>query len=145
MKIYFAGSIRGGRSDAGLYRQIIEYLRTTGEVLTEHIGLDDLKQVGETGITDREIYDRDIMWLTSSDLVVAEVTNPSLGVGFEIARAIDLKKRVLCLFRKQSDRRLSAMIAGCPEVQVGEYEAIEDLKRLIDDFIIQINNSTPKL
>lgn len=38
MKIYFAGSIRGGRKDAGLYKKIIDYLGKYGEVLTEHIG-----------------------------------------------------------------------------------------------------------
>ena len=35
MKIYFAGSIRGGRDDVGLYEQIIEILNSYGEVLTE--------------------------------------------------------------------------------------------------------------
>jgi hypothetical protein len=39
MKIYFAGSIRGGREDAALYLEIIEYLKTFGEVLTEHISV----------------------------------------------------------------------------------------------------------
>ena len=38
MKIYFAGSIRGGRGDAEIYAQIIEFLQGYGEVLTEHIG-----------------------------------------------------------------------------------------------------------
>jgi len=31
--------------------------------------------------------------------VVAEVTIPSLGVGYEIGRAVALGKRVLCLYR----------------------------------------------
>ena len=26
-KVYFAGSIRGGRQDAGLYKRIIEYIQ----------------------------------------------------------------------------------------------------------------------
>ena len=38
MKIYFAGSIRGGRKDVLIYNNIINYLLTKGEVLTEHIG-----------------------------------------------------------------------------------------------------------
>jgi len=134
MKIYFAGSIRGGRSDAGLYREIIAHLQKHGEVLTEHIGLDDLTQSGEEGLTDGEIYGRDLEWLRQSDVVVSEVTNPSLGVGFEIATAIGLNKRVLCLFRKQPGRRLSAMIAGCPDVACADYSSQEELHEMIDDF-----------
>lgn len=36
-KIYFAGSIRGGRVDAALYQRIIQYINRTDVVLTEHI------------------------------------------------------------------------------------------------------------
>lgn len=37
-KVYFAGSIRGGRADADLYRQMIEYIQQGDIVLTEHVG-----------------------------------------------------------------------------------------------------------
>lgn len=37
-------------------------------------------------------------------MVVAEVTQPSLGVGYELGRAVALHKPVLCLFRPQSGR-----------------------------------------
>ena len=49
-KFYFAGSIRGGREDVELYRQLIDYLQTFGNVLTEHIGLDSLKTSGTTTV-----------------------------------------------------------------------------------------------
>ena len=38
IKIYFCGSIRGGRQDADLYARLIEHLKTYGPVLTEHVG-----------------------------------------------------------------------------------------------------------
>lgn len=39
MKIYFCGSIHGGRNDADLYAEIIEELKTNyGQVLTEFVG-----------------------------------------------------------------------------------------------------------
>jgi putative deoxyribonucleoside 5'-monophosphate N-glycosidase len=38
-KVYFAGSIRGGREDAAVYKRIIDYINRTDTVLTEHIGL----------------------------------------------------------------------------------------------------------
>ena len=135
MKIYFAGSIRGGRNDRGLYNQIIQYLQQFGEVLTEHVGDGSLTPMGEAEMSDEDIYDRDMDWLTSADVVVAEVSTPSLGVGFEIASAIRWGKRVLCLYRVQEDRKLSAMIAGCPEVTVSNYLTMEDIKTSISHFI----------
>ena len=86
MKIYFAGSIRGGRDDWQLYHEIVRRLSAYGEVLTEHVADSGLSQLGEVG-GDREIYERDIEWLRQADRLVAEVTTPSLGVGYEVGRA----------------------------------------------------------
>jgi hypothetical protein len=135
VKIYFAGSIRGGRNDIEIYKEIINYLRFFGEVLTEHIGDDGITPNGEVDKTDHEIFKRDMDWLSSSDMVVAEVSIPSLGVGFEIARAVELNIKVLCLYRVQKERKLSAMISGCPDILVKEYRTVEDLKQIIDNFM----------
>jgi len=134
-KIYFAGSIRGGRNDLDRYQEIISYLQHHGEVLTEHIGYFGTTQLGEADKSDIEIFNRDMDWLSSSEFVVAEVSTPSLGVGFEIARAVGLHKKVLCLYRVQKDRKLSAMISGCPDIQVKEYQTFEEVKQIIDNFL----------
>ena len=63
MKIYFAGSIRGGREDAKLYKKIIKYLENIGQVLTEHVGDQHLNSMGEKGGIDILIYNRDLEWL----------------------------------------------------------------------------------
>src|SRR5210317_608004 len=118
MKIYFAGSIRGGREDAALYLQIIEYLKTFGEVLTEHIGDPKLTHTGDDGPTDKYIHNRDMEWLDSSDVLIAEVTSVSMGVGYEIGRAVEMGKKVLCLFRPKTGKNISAMIAGCPNLKL---------------------------
>ncbi|MDD2666532.1 MAG: nucleoside 2-deoxyribosyltransferase [Methanocellales archaeon] len=134
MKIYFAGSIRGGREDAELYLQIIEHLKKYGEVLTEHVGDKNLALLGEDGVEDDYIHKRDLEWFLQSNVVVAEVTTPSLGVGYEIGRAVENQKRVLCLYRPQDRKRLSAMIAGSPGVTNAEYKTLDDAKKIIDDF-----------
>jgi 2'-deoxynucleoside 5'-phosphate N-hydrolase len=134
MKIYFAGSIRGGREDAALYAQIIEYLKNFGEVLTEHVGDSTLTDLGDDGPTDRFIHDRDLDWLLSAHVVIAEVTTVSMGVGYEIGRAVADGKKVLCLFRPDSGRNLSAMIAGCPELEVIEYGNFGEAKNAISVF-----------
>ena len=134
MKIYFAGSIRGGRDDVGLYLEIINYLKKYGEVLTEHIGDNSLISIGEKEMSDEEICEKDMNWLINSDVIVAEVTCPSLGVGYEIGRAIEQGKKIICLFRQQDGRRLSAMIAGSKDLTVREYKNLESAKEVIDDF-----------
>jgi len=135
MKIYFAGSIRGGREDTFLYQQIIKYLKNFGEVLTEHVGDQKLTDLGDDGPTDRFIHDRDLEWLQSADVLVAEVTAVSMGVGYEIGRAVESGKKVLCLFRPDSGKNLSAMIAGCPSLEVVNYKNFEQANLAIDTFL----------
>ena len=131
MRIYFAGAIRGGREDWLLYRNIITLLQTYGSVLTEHIGNSDLEVTGED-LADQEIHDRDLGWLKSCDCLVAEVTRPSLGVGYEIGKATEWGKRVICLYRPSVTPSLSAMIAGSDGVAVHAYENVEDLVSVLD-------------
>ena len=138
MKIYFAGSIRGGREHIEFYQKIIDCLRQYGEVLTEHVADDKLSEIGEKNLSDSYIYKRDLDWLTSSDVVIAEVSNPSLGVGFEIAKAVDVRKKILCLYKIQVNKRLSAMIAGCPGVKVKEYVELGDAISEIDNFMLSL-------
>jgi 2'-deoxynucleoside 5'-phosphate N-hydrolase len=135
MKVYFAGSIRGGREDVDLYMQIITHLRKYGTVLTEHVGDKSLEDKGEKGLSDKQIHDRDMEWLLSANLMVAEVTRPSLGVGYEIGRALEHKKRILCLYRPSVTPRLSAMIAGAPNITVKPYETIDDAVKIIDEYL----------
>ncbi|MCP4311800.1 MAG: nucleoside 2-deoxyribosyltransferase [Bacteroidetes bacterium] len=135
MKFYFCGSIRGGRQLASDYQRIIEKLKQYGEVLTEHLGSDQEIETKERIMNDDQIHDRDMDWVRESDLVVAEVTIPSLGVGYEIGRAIELGKPVLCLFRSNAGFYLSAMIAGSDGVTVVHYENIEELQGPVKGFI----------
>ena len=128
MKIYFSGSIRGGRNDVHIYQEIISYLKQFGEVLTEHVGDDSLKSIGEVKKDNKSIHDRDLELLQESDIVVAEVTNPSLGVGYEIAKAIEYQKKVLCIYRKIDNKEISAMILGSNDLICIEYNNLESLK-----------------
>lgn len=121
MKIYFAGAIRGGRNDAARYHAIVEQLRYYGEILTEHVADSALRVLGQD-IGDQNIHARDLEWLKAADVLVAEVTTPSLGVGYEIGKASEWNKRILCLYRPGEGRALSAMIAGCPDVVICEYQ-----------------------
>jgi 2'-deoxynucleoside 5'-phosphate N-hydrolase len=132
MKIYFAGSVRAGREDAGIYYEIIEHLKKYGEVLTEHIGDPTLSVEDDRGLTDSWIHDRDMEWLLAADVLVAEVTTPSLGVGYEIGRAFENNIPVYCLYASQRVNRLSAMISGNHKLTLSAYGSPEELRTILD-------------
>jgi len=132
MKIYFAGSISGGRNDQSIYLQIINFLKTKGNVLTEHIANSNLSSYGEQNITVEEIYTRDVNWIRESDVLIAEVTQISLGVGYELGFAESLGKKIICLYREQEGRRLSAMISGNKNFKVIIYKEFDEIKEKLN-------------
>ena len=89
-KIYFAGSIRGGREDLALYAALIARLQERAEVLTEFIGESTLEDQEAATMTDYDIYERDMALLREADAIVAECSTPSLGVGYELGSAYAL-------------------------------------------------------
>ncbi len=146
-KIYFAGSITGGREDAEIYSEIIACLRDHGDVLTEHVGDKKLSQMGEVELSEVQIHDRDMELLSESDAIVAEVTKASLGVGYELGRMAERnsllpaaqRKSILCLYRPQTDRKLSAMIAGSPGIKIVKYSTMIEARIAIDRFFASLS------
>lgn len=133
-KIYFAGSIRGGRSLADLYRRIIEHIKLTDIVLTEHIGCKDINLLEKGRMQDAAIYNQDTAWLRESDMVIAECTNPSLGVGYELAYAES--HQIPChIFYDKGATELSAMLTGNPYFQIHPYQQEEELFLALDQIL----------
>ena len=131
MKLYFAGSIRGGRADAALYARLIAHLKARHTVLTEHVGAPSAFPTVEEGMTDHEIWLQDMAWLRESDAVIAECSTPSLGVGYELAMAQQLRKPVH-IFHDARRGWLSAMLTGDPYYRIHPYESEEALFREVD-------------
>ena len=110
MNIYFACSITGGRKDEPVYQQIVQALQADGhEVPTALLAGSDVIEL-EVMLDPVTVYDRDTGWIEGCDLLVAEVSTPSHGVGYEIGYALGLGKAVLCLYRAGSP--VSKMITG---------------------------------
>lgn len=134
MKIYFACSIRGGRDDAELYGELARYIKTKATLLTEIFADGKLTSQGMNK-PNSEIWATDIAWVKESDAIIAEVSNPSLGVGYEIAKAEEWGKPVLALFRDDGTRKLSAMVEGSPLTQAVYYKTATEAQTAIDDFL----------
>ena len=124
MKIYFAGSIRGGRVDIIHYKTIIN-------------ALENLTNKGEE-LSDIFIHDRDMNWLNNSDIIVADVSNPSHGVGYEIGRAIEKGKKIICLFKDSNKYQLSAMINGSDQLTLIKYTNSRSIVRKINQYFNKI-------
>ena len=129
-KVYFAGSIRAGRVDAELYHRMVIYIQKTDIVLTEHVGFLNLKESRE----DRRIYEQDTAWLREADLLIGEVTCPSLGVGYELAYAERFKKPCY-LFYNPKKTNLSAMLTGDPYFRIYPYEKEKEIYPVIDEIL----------
>jgi nucleoside 2-deoxyribosyltransferase len=113
MKIYFSCSLTGGRGDEAIYAAIVDDLLARGhDVLSAHLARTGVMTL-EQRVDPREIYQRDVYWVKDCDALVAEVSTPSHGVGYEIALALTLHKPVLCLYRQGA--RVSKMITGNDE------------------------------
>lgn len=127
-RIYFAAPIRGDQSHKENVLNILNWLTTKYEVLTEHIG------TGETLTNDQDIWTRDIKWIMQADAVIAEVSAPSLGVGYEIAYArYVLQKNVLCI--AHVDAKVSAMLTGDITLEQVRYTSWEFVQKPIENFM----------
>jgi nucleoside 2-deoxyribosyltransferase len=116
MNVYFACSITGGREYEAVYQAIARaLLADRHQVPTAHLAESNVIDV-ETSVAPQDVYARDVEWIRTCDALIAEVSVPSHGVGYEIGFALSLGKPVLCLY--QEGRRVSKMITGNPDPQL---------------------------
>lgn len=111
VKVYYAAAMLGDRSNLRDNKLIFEALRKAGfDVLTEHV-VEEVLDIYR-GLTPREIFERDIKLLEESDVVVADISYPSLGVGFEIAYGLLKNRKVIAICREDRLAVTSALIRG---------------------------------
>ena len=141
MIIYCAGALRGDTTFQNNFLEIINFLESEGHtLLTELNG----KYNSSIPLTDKQIYTRDIKWIEGSQMMVAEISGPSLGVGFEIAYALFQKKIPVLAVATKEAKKLSAMIAGCNSalLTVKEYKTVEELHRIINNYFESSNKKS---
>jgi len=142
MKIYFACSITGGREYEKNYQAITRYLLDQGyEVPTAHLADSNILDL-ERVVVPGDVYARDVDWIQASDILIAEVSVPSHGVGYEIGYALNLGKPVLCLHK--AGRAVSKMITGNPDSLLS-VKSYEDIEQALKEINLLVNNVTQRL
>jgi 2'-deoxynucleoside 5'-phosphate N-hydrolase len=135
MKIYFSGSISGGREHEAIYQHLVARLQAQGhDVLSAHVA-DPVAIDREKALSPRAVFERDVAWVEACEVMIAEVSTPSLGVGYEYGLAVQLGKPVLCVYR--AGLRLSKMVTGnpAPNLTVATYSSKAELDVLVDAFL----------
>jgi nucleoside 2-deoxyribosyltransferase len=135
MNIYFACSITGGREFEAVYQTIVRALVEDSHIVpTAHLAESGAVTV-EAAVEPQAVYTRDVAWIRECDLLIAEVSIPSHGVGYEIGFSLALGKPVLALY--QQGRKVSKMISGNPDpkLSVKCYETTADAVVQIRNFL----------
>lgn len=138
MNIYFACSITGGRELEPVYQAIVDFLLREGHTIpTAHLADSSVKEY-EQVIQPAEVYRRDTAWIRECDALVAEVSTPSHGVGYEVAYALGLGKPVLCVHRE--GKPVSKMLTGNPDpgLRVVPYQDADAATGIIRSFLGKI-------
>ena len=135
MNIYFACSLTGGRQDEAVYKTIVDHLLAGGhEVPTAHLARPEVMDLEKVAAAEA-VYQRDVTWIGESEAVIAEVSTPSHGVGFEVGYALSLQKPVLCCY--QEGRPVSKMILGndSPGLTKRSYQDGPGALEVIEEFL----------
>jgi nucleoside 2-deoxyribosyltransferase len=138
LNIYFSCSLTGGRGDQAVYERLVEFLVAAGHIVpTAHLARPDVMDL-ERVVVPEDIYQRDMAWIESCQAMVAEVSTPSHGVGYEIAVALSLGKPVLCCY--QRGVAVSKMITGNHSdcLQVAAYDDADHAVAIVGSFLAQI-------
>jgi len=130
MKIYLAASMLHGRQSFPQTKLIADEIKKYGTILDEQVVDETVSPFGELDVTSREIFDREMKRIEECDIMIAEVSAPSRGVGYCIATAVGLKKRVIALYYGKYTDRLTTLIEGNPHVEVHTYQEA-DIPELI--------------
>jgi nucleoside 2-deoxyribosyltransferase len=144
VNIYLACTVRGDRGAVSVARALADALERMGHtILTRHL-LDDGVDSAESALTERAVFERDLRWLDSADILIAEASGSSYGVGFEVGYVLGRSgvtdQRVLLLYDAARRSRVSRLIAGNvhPNCTTYPYRDADDLLRFVDVFLAPV-------
>ena len=134
MKIYVSGSIYGGTQKIDTYKIMINELEKYGEVFD--------KQIADSNTIENEKYqkDEDIFQdleqkMMMADIIFAEVTIPSLGVGYELGFADKIGKKIIAIYDETYTKKVSTMIRGNKRIKLIPYKDINDICNIMNELL----------
>ena len=117
--VYIACSmIKAKQLDFSLLDYLIEYVTKQGYNSFVPGKMEDAPS--------KEIFERDMNWIKASNKVIADVNEPSHGVGMEIMYSYLHEIPVICLLNEKN-MPLSRMVEGSPNTILITYKGFEDL------------------
>jgi 2'-deoxynucleoside 5'-phosphate N-hydrolase len=143
MQIYLACTVRGDRGGLATARALCACLQQRGHtVLTTHLLADDADRA-ESSLSERQVYERDIEWLDACDLLIAEASGSSFGVGFEVGyvlgRSAATRQRVLLLYDESRRNHVSRLLVGNshPNCTTYAYAEAGDLVAFVERYLTE--------
>ncbi len=138
MNIYFSGSIYGGRQKLESYKKLVKELAKFGKVLNEEVA-DDNVLISEESVSDNDVFESLVNRLEQADVVFAEVTVPSLGVGYEIGYANSHNKRIICVYDKTVTSKITTMLRGNNKLKIIPYTDINEIINNLENILKEEN------
>lgn len=114
LKVYLAASMRGGGDGKGweALRRLADIVEGLGHIPMNEVRADKAPKAKVAGKGDRYLFNRDMAWLELADCLIADVTYPSLGVGYEVAVALRERGIPVLALCHEDLPVLSAMFEG---------------------------------
>ncbi len=134
MNIYISGSIYGGTQKIDTYKILIEELEKFGNVVDKQIA-DPNTMANEAFQKDEDIYQDLENKLINADIVFAEVSIPSLGVGYELGFADKLGKKIVAIYDENYTKKVSTMIRGNKRIKLIPYKDIKEITEKLDELL----------
>jgi len=129
MKVFLTYKSKGNINTLEKIEKITEFLEKKRCIINnKDIRNKNANYLGDK-MLDKEILNRNLELIKDADVLIAEITNPSLGVGYQINFAKNLNKKVICLYENQVKQELSPIINGDEDLIIIKYS---ELKELID-------------
>jgi hypothetical protein len=146
MRIYFTSSYTYANENYTLLEEIISKVKAEGNIITKRLFKPDdettlNKEVGRvfdfSNVDLQQTHKNLIRRIREADIVVAEVTNPSNSIGYEIATAQAEKKPILVIFNSNKTERLANFFQGNDSklFQVSPYKNADEAVAAIKQFV----------
>ena len=134
MIIYCTGTKRGSQAHQKLFKNIIEFIESLGHTALAEISS---KFSSTIPLTDKQTYKRNLKWIDGSKLVIAEISNPDLELGIEIAYALYQRKVAVLALHISSSPKISSMLSGCdsPLLTIQQYSDANEMQSIVKTYL----------